>query len=102
MPPAALQRKAGGNWRIETSRGPIKADIVVNCGGMWAREISSLAGGVLPDAHFVLAHGYDHGWTTNLPIEHFLAEDALVAFSHNGEPLTLTWKSVTRSPLGST
>jgi DMSO/TMAO reductase YedYZ molybdopterin-dependent catalytic subunit len=47
------------------------------------------AGGLQPAARFVLAHGYDHGWTTNLPIEEFLAEDALVAFTHDGEPLTL-------------
>ncbi len=31
---------------------------------------------------------YDGGWTTNLPLEHFSAEDALVALSHDGEPLT--------------
>ena len=29
------------------------------------------------------------GWTTNLPIEDFLAEDALVAIAHDGEPLSL-------------
>ena len=44
----AIQRKATGDWRIETSRGVIDAGIVVNCGGMWAREISALVGGVLP------------------------------------------------------
>ena len=37
----------------------------------------------------VMAYGYDRGWTTNLPLADFLAEDALVAFSHDGEPLTL-------------
>jgi dimethylglycine dehydrogenase len=44
----AIQRKVTGDWRIETSRGIINAEIVVNCGGMWAREISALAGGILP------------------------------------------------------
>ena len=34
-------------------------------------------------------HGYDRGWTTNLPLEDFLAEDALVAMLHDGEPFTL-------------
>jgi DMSO/TMAO reductase YedYZ molybdopterin-dependent catalytic subunit len=33
--------------------------------------------------------GYDRGWTTNLPLEDFLAEDALVAILHDGEPLSL-------------
>jgi DMSO/TMAO reductase YedYZ molybdopterin-dependent catalytic subunit len=57
--------------------------------GIATRELVARAGGVLPNARFVLAHGYDDGWTTNLPLEHFLAEDALVVFTHNGEPLTL-------------
>src|ERR1700690_1670483 len=49
--------------------------------GVATRELVERAGGVLPSARFVLAHGYDHGWTTNLPLEHFLAEDALVVFT---------------------
>lgn len=57
--------------------------------GVSTRELVARAGGVLPNAHFVLAYGYDQGWTTNLPLEHFLAEDALVALTHNGEPLPL-------------
>ncbi len=43
---------------------------------------------MLPSAAFVLAHGYDSGWTTNLPLEDFLADDALVAILHDGEPLS--------------
>jgi len=56
--------------------------------GVATRELVKQAGGVLPGAHFALAHGYDGGWTTNMPLEDFLAEDALVAFVHDGEPLT--------------
>lgn len=56
--------------------------------GVSTRELVARAGGVKANARFVLACGYDYGWTTNLPIEHFLAEDALVAFRHNGEMLT--------------
>lgn len=41
-----------------------------------------------PEAKFVVAHGYDDGWTTNLPLADFLAEDALVADLHDGEPLS--------------
>jgi DMSO/TMAO reductase YedYZ molybdopterin-dependent catalytic subunit len=46
------------------------------------------AGGARPDAHYVIVHGYDQGWTTNLPLEHFLAEDALVAILHDGESIS--------------
>ena len=57
--------------------------------GVTTRELVRLAGGALPEARFVLVHGYDRGWTTNLPLDDFLSEDALVATHHDGEPITL-------------
>jgi DMSO/TMAO reductase YedYZ molybdopterin-dependent catalytic subunit len=57
--------------------------------GVTTRELVRLAGGVRPEARFVLVHGYDRGWTTNLPLDDFLAEDALVATHHDGEPIAL-------------
>ncbi len=57
--------------------------------GVSTREIMALAGGPRAEAAFVLAHGYDYGFATNLPLADFLAEDALVAILHDGEPLTL-------------
>lgn len=56
--------------------------------GVSTRELVARAGGPLPAAAFVLAHGYDDGFTTNIPIADFLAEDALVAILHDGEPLS--------------
>ena len=55
--------------------------------GVPTRALVERAGGALPEAKFVVAYGYDGGWTTNLPLEDFLAEDALVALLHDGEPL---------------
>jgi DMSO/TMAO reductase YedYZ molybdopterin-dependent catalytic subunit len=43
--------------------------------------------GMKAEASFVLAFGYDNGWTTNLPLEYFLAEDSLFAWSHDGQPI---------------
>jgi DMSO/TMAO reductase YedYZ molybdopterin-dependent catalytic subunit len=57
--------------------------------GVATRDLLRLSGGARPEARFVLAHGADRGWTTNLPLDDFLAEDALVATHHDGEPLTL-------------
>lgn len=57
--------------------------------GVSTRHLVELAGGVKPECTHVLAHGYDGSWTTNLPLADFLAEDALVALTHDGEPLTL-------------
>ncbi|MFO0983021.1 MAG: sulfite oxidase-like oxidoreductase, partial [Planctomycetota bacterium] len=42
---------------------------------------------VSPRAQFVLVHA-ELGWTTNMPLQDFLAEDALFADRHDGEPLS--------------
>jgi DMSO/TMAO reductase YedYZ molybdopterin-dependent catalytic subunit len=54
--------------------------------GVATREIARLAG-VKPEAKFVMAFGYDFGWTTNVPMEYFLKEDSLFAFFHDGAPI---------------
>jgi DMSO/TMAO reductase YedYZ molybdopterin-dependent catalytic subunit len=56
--------------------------------GVSTRELVRLAGGVKSKGAYVLAHGYDYGWTTNMPVDEFLAEDALVAITHDGQPLS--------------
>ena len=38
---------------------------------------------------FALVRAHDYDWTTNLPLEYLLAEDALVALTHDGQPLSL-------------
>ncbi len=57
--------------------------------GVSTHELVERAGGLLPEANFVVAHGYDFGWTTNLPVSEFLAEDALIALTHDGEPISV-------------
>lgn len=41
---------------------------------------------VLPEARFVMVH-CEHGFSTNLPLTDFLAEDCLFAWRHNGQDL---------------
>ena len=50
-----------------------------------------------PEAKFVMAYGRDTvryfkggsaTWNTNLPLAHFLADDCLFAWSHDGEPIS--------------
>jgi DMSO/TMAO reductase YedYZ molybdopterin-dependent catalytic subunit len=43
--------------------------------------------GVLPTAKFVVATGYDDGWTTNMPLADLRQADVLIADKHDGEPL---------------
>jgi len=40
-----------------------------------------------PDAKYVVIHGYDGEWTTNLPYDDFADEDVLLADIHDGEPI---------------
>src|SRR5438105_4165566 len=56
--------------------------------GVSTRELLARAQGVKPNARFVTVHGYDYGWTTNLPLDDFLSEDSLVALTHDGEPIS--------------
>lgn len=44
---------------------------------------------IQPEARFVVAHAYDNGWTTNMPLEYFLAEDSLLTHTHDGQPISL-------------
>jgi DMSO/TMAO reductase YedYZ molybdopterin-dependent catalytic subunit len=56
--------------------------------GVSTRELIRLAGGACPEAHYAMVHGYDRGWTTNLPLDDLLADDALVAILHDGESIS--------------
>jgi DMSO/TMAO reductase YedYZ molybdopterin-dependent catalytic subunit len=56
--------------------------------GVSTRTLLELAGGPSDGAAFALAHGYDRGFTTNLPLPDLLSEDALVARNHDGEPIS--------------
>ncbi len=37
-----------GSWQVITEKGTIHAEHVVNCGGLWAREVNAMAGVYLP------------------------------------------------------
>jgi dimethylglycine dehydrogenase len=44
----ALARHAGGGWEVHTDKGTIRAEHVVNAGGLWAREVGRMVGIELP------------------------------------------------------
>jgi len=54
--------------------------------GVSTREVATQVG-FKPEAKFALAAAYDHDWTTNIPLEYFLMEDALFAWAHDGRPI---------------
>src|SRR5205809_1407475 len=55
--------------------------------GVSVNELIERAG-VKPEVKFVIAHGFDGGWSTNMPFDEFAASDCLLADTHDGEPLT--------------
>lgn len=88
------------NWEEFNALPRVKVFADFHCVTRWSRlgniwegvsvkELLARAGGPKPEARYVVAHGYDGGWTTNLPLAEFLADDALVATHHDGEPLTV-------------
>jgi DMSO/TMAO reductase YedYZ molybdopterin-dependent catalytic subunit len=44
--------------------------------------------GIKSNAHYVVCHGYDNNWTTNLPLTDFLADDALLTDLHDGQAIS--------------
>ena len=47
-PVIATTQRADGSWDVETDKGTIHADVVVNAAGLWAREVAAMAGIELP------------------------------------------------------
>ena len=47
-PVLETNQKEDGTWNVITEKGNINAEIVINAGGLWAREVGKLAGVNLP------------------------------------------------------
>jgi len=86
------------NWETfnNLSQTQLKTDI--HCVTRWSRfdmpwegvsieDLISLAGGLKPNANFLLAKSFG-GYTTNLPIWDVLGSRAMIATHADGEPLT--------------
>ena len=57
----ALKPQRDGGWEVITDKGGIKAEHVVNAAGLWAREVSEMAGVQLPllpfEHHYLISGG---------------------------------------------
>jgi dimethylglycine dehydrogenase len=58
-----LTQEVDGIWNVVTEQGTVKAEHVVNCGGLWAREIGRMVGLELP----VLAMEHMYLLTEDMP-----------------------------------
>jgi dimethylglycine dehydrogenase len=59
----SLTQRRDGSWDVSTDKGSVHAEHVVNCGGLWAREIGHMVGIELP----VLAMEHHYLITEDLP-----------------------------------
>ncbi|MEE2900382.1 MAG: FAD-dependent oxidoreductase [Gemmatimonadota bacterium] len=67
-PVTAIER-SGGRWLVTTSKGAIRADIVVNAAGQWARQIGRMVGVDLPIVPL------EHQFLVTEPVEQLRAFD---------------------------
>ncbi|MBL8669282.1 MAG: FAD-dependent oxidoreductase [Alphaproteobacteria bacterium] len=55
----ALNPQPDGGWEVVTEKGTVKAEHVVNCGGLWAREVGRMVGLELPvlamEHHYIVS-----------------------------------------------
>jgi 4-methylaminobutanoate oxidase (formaldehyde-forming) len=66
-----IQRKDGAARGVRTDRGDVAADVVVNCAGMWGREVGRMAGVNVPlhaAEHFYIVTEPMAGVTRDLPV----------------------------------
>ena len=47
-PVIGLSQRTDGSWDVTTPKGKVNAEYIINCGGLWAREVSNLVGHALP------------------------------------------------------
>ena len=59
----SIAQRSGGSWDVVTDKGTVHAEHVVNCAGLWAREIGRMVGIELP----VLAMEHHYLLTEDLP-----------------------------------
>ncbi|WP_170410017.1 GcvT family protein [Ruegeria atlantica] len=59
----AMTQRSDGSWDLTTPKGQINAEYVVNCGGLWAREVGHMSGVHLPvqpmEHHYLITEKID-------------------------------------------
>ena len=74
-------------WTVHTDRGDVECEHVVNCAGMWARQVGALAGARLPivplEHHYVVTEAIDS--VSNLEKELPVLRDPEASFYVRGE-----------------
>jgi dimethylglycine dehydrogenase len=83
-----LAQREDGSWDVTTEQGDIHAEHIVNCGGLWAREVGRMVGLELP----VLAMEHMYLLTEDMPevaqINASTGKEVITALDFEGEIYT--------------
>jgi DMSO/TMAO reductase YedYZ molybdopterin-dependent catalytic subunit len=92
----AVENPVSWDWQTFLTQPQTREVTDIHCVTTWSRYDNGWEGIATRDllalvepkaeARFLMLHSYD-GYTTNLPLEDFAAEDAILAHSWNGAPL---------------
>ncbi len=105
----SLAQRRDGSWDVVTDKGAVHAEHVVNCAGLWAREIGHMVGIDLPvlamEHHYLLTEdipelrGRDHELvnTTDYAGEIYMRQERGGALIGTYEPHGVIWSPV-RTP----
>jgi dimethylglycine dehydrogenase len=76
-----LRQRSDGSWDVITTQGNVHAEHVVNCGGLWAREVGRMVGLELP----ILAMEHQYLITEDLPFLATQPKEQLHVIDFEGE-----------------
>ena len=76
-----LTQRSDGSWDVVTDKGTIRAEHVVNAGGLWAREVGQMVGLELP----VLAMEHQYIITEEIPEVKASAKEMIHVIDFEGE-----------------
>ena len=87
------------DWEGFRKLSRVKVFADMHCVTRWSRlgnlwegvsgEALLAQAGVKPEARYVIAHGYDGDFSTNMPLDAFSSPDVLLADTHDGDPISL-------------
>lgn len=96
-----IEVKGGRAVGVTTEQGPVAAEVVVNCAGMWGRELGALAGASVPlqaAEHFYVVTEPMQGLAPGLPV--LRDPDACTYFKEDAGKLLAGWFEPVAKPWG--
>ena len=88
-----MGQRSDGSWDLLTPRGSINAEQVINCGGLWAREVGHMAGIHLPvqpmEHHYLITERMQQVVDFGLQLPHGIDFEANIYCRQEGQGMLL-------------